>query len=127
MTTEKPQRFGFVIRLEADKIETYRRLHEAPWPGVLARIGASKIRNYSIFLAELEPEQHYLFAYYEYVGDDHEADLRAMAEDEETLRWWRETDPCQRPIATASAGERWSRMVEVFHFDGSRRDDDATS
>jgi len=108
------KRFAMVIGLKPDKIERYKELHADPWPGVLARISECNIRNYSIHLAELEPGKHYLFGYFEYVGDDFLADMNKMAADEETVRWWAETDPCQTPIATAGEGTKWAEMEEVF-------------
>jgi hypothetical protein len=45
-----------------------------------------------------------LFSYYEYVGDELEADWAAMARDEVTQRWWHLTDPCQQLVATAGEG-----------------------
>ncbi|MBC8328646.1 MAG: L-rhamnose mutarotase [Planctomycetes bacterium] len=110
----RPQRVALVIGLRPEKIARYRELHADPWPGVLARISACHIRNYSIHLAELEPGRHYLFAYFEYCGADLEADMAAMAADEETVRWWRETDPCQQPVATAGPAEKWKPMEELF-------------
>ena len=110
------QRFGLVIRVKPEKLTEYKRLHAAPWPGVLEQIGRSKIQNYTIFLAELEAQKHYLFAYYEYVGDDWEADMQRMAQDEETLRWWKLTDACQEPLAS---GAHWLPMEEVFHCTGA--------
>ncbi len=108
------QRFGMVIGLKPEKIARYKELHADPWPGVLAKISECNIRNYSIHLAELEPGKHYLFGYFEYVGDDFLADMNKMAADEETVRWWAETDPCQTPIATAGEGTKWAQMEEVF-------------
>lgn len=116
--TERVERHGLVIKLVNDKIEDYDELHADVWPGVLAQIDRSKIRNYSIFQRELTPGEHYLFAYFEYVGEDFEADMAAMRADSETQRWWVETDPCQEPIDCAEEGEHWSRMTEVFHHPG---------
>ncbi len=95
----------------------YKRLHAAAWPGVLAKIKECHIRNYSIYLREIEKGQYLLFSYFEYTGDDLAADMARMAADPETQRWWRETDPCQSPIPTRSEKEFWSRMEEVFHTD----------
>ena len=114
----KLERYGMVIRVKAEKIPEYKELHAATWPGVLGQIDRSNIRNYSIFLAELEPGKHYLFAYYEYVGEDWEADMAKMGEDDETIRWWKLTDPCQEPVASAPDGTWWMRMEEVFHHGG---------
>ena len=111
------QRYGMVVGLKPDKIEYYKQLHAAAWPGVLAKIGECHIRNYSIYLREVEKGQYLLFSYFEYTGDDFEADMARMAADPETQRWWKETDPCQTPIATRRDKELWSRMEEVFHSD----------
>ena len=104
------KRFGSVIRVVPEKLEEYKRLHAAAWPGVLKMIHESNIRNYSIYYRD-----GFLFSYYEYIGDDYEADMAKMAVDPETQRWWKETDPCQQPIETAAKGEWWAGMEEVFH------------
>ena len=58
-----------------------------------------------------------LFSYFEYVGDDYEGDMAAIAADPETQRWWTFTDPLQRPVAEAAEGEWWHAIPEVFHAD----------
>jgi L-rhamnose mutarotase len=62
---------------------------------------------------ELEGKK-YLFSYFEYTGDDYEGDMRAVAEDPETQRWWKETDPCQIQLPTHKPGANWSDMEMVF-------------
>ncbi len=108
-------RRGFVIRLRAGAREEYVRLHEAVWPEVLATIEACGIRNYSIFLKQLDDGRDYLFATYEYVGNDFDADRRKMAADPATQRWWKLTDALQEPIEAREKGEWWAAMREVFH------------
>ena len=90
----------------------YKELHANCWPEVRAMIEACNIRNYSIYLRD-----GFLFAYMEYVGDNFEADMQKMADDAMTQKWWKETDPCQEPIATAEPGQWWVDMEEVFHQD----------
>lgn len=113
----KVQRFGMVIGLKPEKIETYKKLHAAAWPGVLKIIKECHIRNYSIYLKEIEPGRFYLFSYFEYTGGDFEADMAKMAADPTTQKWWKETDLCQTPIPLRGPGEKWARMEEVFHTD----------
>jgi len=108
------KRMGMVIGVAPDRIAEYKRLHAAVWPGVLERIAASGIRNYTIFLREPE---NLLFACWEYHGIDFEADMAAIAADPETQRWWTFTDPCQRPLESRAPGEHWAMMEEVFHVD----------
>lgn len=106
------KRYGMVIRVRPELEDAYIHLHANTWPGVLRRISDSNIRNYTIFLRD-----GFLFAYYEYVGDDYEADMAKMAADPVTRAWWKLTDPCQQPVDSAAAGERWAGLEEVFHHD----------
>ena len=109
------ERYGMIIGLKPEKIAYYKELHAAVWPGVLKKIKECNIRNYSIFLKEVEPGKFYLFSYFEYTGNDFEADMAKMAADPTTQKWWKETDPCQFPIPTHAPKEWWTRMEEVFH------------
>jgi L-rhamnose mutarotase len=106
------KRFGQVLKLRQQYQDEYVRQHAAVWPGVLAQIRRCNIRNYSIYLRD-----GMLFAYFEYLGDDFAADMRAMAEDPETQRWWALMEPMQEKWPSATAGEWWSNMTEVFHLD----------
>jgi L-rhamnose mutarotase len=109
------KRYGMVIGLREDKIEEYKRLHAAVWPDVLAKIAECHIRNYSIYLRKLPDGKHYLFSYFEYVGEDFAADAAAMAADETTQRWWAVCMPCQDPLEGRPEGQWWAPMEEVFH------------
>lgn len=106
------KRYGMVIGVNAEKLEEYKKLHAAVWPGVLKMIKACNIENYSIYYKD-----GLLFSYYEYVGEDYEADMAKMAADPETQRWWDVCMPCQRPLETRAEGEWWATMEEVFHLD----------
>jgi L-rhamnose mutarotase len=107
------QRFGSVIELDPGMEARYRELHADVWTGVLARLRESHVRNYSIYIAELAGRK-YLFSYFEYTGSDFEADMRAIAADPETRRWWRETDPCQIRLPDAPPGSQWTPLERVF-------------
>ena len=104
------KRYGSVIKVNPEKLDEYKQLHAAVWPGVLAMIKECNIRNYSIFYKD-----GYLFSYYEYIGDDYAADMEKMAADPETQRWWTVCMPCQQPLETRAPGEWWASMEEVFY------------
>ena len=103
-------RYGTVIKVRPEKLDEYRKLHQAVWPKVLEMIKECNFRNYSIFLRD-----GYLFAYFEYTGTDFSADRAKMAADPNTQKWWKLTDPCQEPLETCAKGEWWAPMEEVFH------------
>lgn len=109
------QRYAQLIQLRPEFEEDYVREHQAVWPGVLATIVDCNIRNYSIFLCN-----GVLLSYFEYHGQDYEADMRKMAAFSETQRWWKIIDPMQSQMADVTPGEKWSAAREVFHFDVPR-------
>ena len=106
------QRFGSLIKIKPDRLEDYKRCHAAVWPGVLDKIRACNIRNYSIYYKD-----GFLFSYFEYIGTNFEKDMALMAADEETQRWWDYVKPMQEPLETRKVGEWWADMEEVFHYD----------
>lgn len=109
------KRYASITGLKADKLATYKALHAKAWPSVLNKIKACHIDNYSIYLKKINNE-YYLFSYFEYSGDDFDGDMKKMAADPDTQRWWKETDPCQQPLPEAAAkNEIWTNMEEVFH------------
>lgn len=98
--------------MPAENREEYERLHAAVWPEVLAKIEEVNIRNYSIYrYGEL------LFSYFEYVGNDFDADMKKMADDPMTQKWWDVCMPLQRPVVDRKEGEWWASIPEVFHVD----------
>jgi L-rhamnose mutarotase len=112
----KVQRYGSVIGLRPDQVAEYKKLHANVWPVVLEQIRKSNIRNYSIYLAEING-QPYLFSYFEYTGQNYDADMAAMARDPKTQEWWTRCKPCQVPLPNRKEGEWWMTIPEVFHYD----------
>ena len=111
------KRYGTVIGLRSEKLDEYRRLHAAVWPDVVRMIKACHIRNYSIYLRQLDNGRHYLFSYLEYTGSDFTSDMAKMAADPTTQKWWSVCMPCQNPLENRASGEWWASMEEVFHLD----------
>jgi L-rhamnose mutarotase len=106
------KRYGQLIRVQPGKLEEYKAYHAKVWPEVLETIRQCNIRNYSIY-----HKDGYLFAYFEYVGHDLDADMAKMAGDTKTQEWWAIMKPMQDPVPTRAAGEWWADMEEVFHTD----------
>ena len=115
--SQKIKRYGSVIGLKEDMLEKYKELHANPWPQVNRQLKESNIQNYSIYLTRFPDGKYYLFSYFEYTGDDFEADMKKMAADPTTQKWWKETDPCQFGLENRAEGEWWKSMEEVYHLD----------
>ena len=111
-----PKRFAWITGLRPEKAAYYKELHANPWPSVNKMLKECHIQNYSINLKEIDGKL-YLFSFLEYTGNDWEADMKKLADDPETQRWWKETDPCQAPLPDAAAqGKIWSDMEEVYYL-----------
>jgi L-rhamnose mutarotase len=109
------QRYGSIVGVREEKLDEYKRLHAAAWPGVLKTIAECNLRNYSIFLRRLPDGKQYLFSYFEYHGRDFDADMAKMAADPVTQEWWAVCKPCLEPLPDIAAGQCWAEMEEVFH------------
>jgi L-rhamnose mutarotase len=103
----KIRRFGQHAKLKPDMVEEYDRLHAAVWPDVLKMIGECNLENYSIYR-----DGEDLFSYFEYTGNDYEADMKKMEADSITRSWWTHTHPC-----FLHSDVFYSDMIEIFHID----------
>ncbi|WP_331769392.1 L-rhamnose mutarotase (plasmid) [Embleya sp. NBC_00888] len=108
-TGDGVRRIASVIRVRPEKLEEYKRLHADPWPGVLDRLRACNISNYSIFLHE-----ELLFSYFEYRGTDFDADMARISRDPTTQEWWKLTDPCQERLPGTPEGQQWTEIPSIF-------------
>lgn len=101
--------FGSVTKVVPEKLNYYKELHARPWPEINQMIKECNISNYSIFLFN-----DLLFSYYEYTGNNYEEDMAKMALDENTQKWWKETDPCQ---ISFTAGQQWTEMEKIYYLE----------
>lgn len=105
------KRFGEVIKVKPEKLEEYKKLHNEIWPTIVELQEKANIRNFTIFYRD-----GYLFKYFEYIGDNYQEDMKALAENEENKRWLTFTDPCQTPLDTVEKQEWWAPMEDIFHI-----------
>lgn len=110
------KRIGQYIRLKPEHASEYIKIHSEVWPGVLHRITASNIHDYSIYY---DAKGGLLFASFKYTGTDFDGDMKKIAEDEETKRWWKVTDHMQESLnegaVSSESGGWWREMEEVFY------------
>ena len=105
-------RRGEIIKIKPEGLEKYKAYHANPLPGVSEMIRECNLRNYSIF-----QKGDYMFAYYEYIGEDFAADMAKMEADPTTQEWWDLVKPLMEPLKEREEGEFWAGMEEVFHLD----------
>ena len=100
-----------MIKIKPEGRDEYIRWHANPMPGVNEMIRECNIRNYSIFI-----RGEYLFSYFEYIGEDYEADMEKMAADPATQTWWSVVKPLMEPLDDRGENEFWSEMKEIYYL-----------
>jgi len=95
--------------LKPEKIEEYKALHANVWPDVLKTIKDCKLQNYSISIMG-----NMVVSYFEYTGEDFEADMAKMDADPITLEWWKHTKPC---FVGHDQGVYYEDLEEIFYFE----------
>lgn len=109
-------RYARLVELLPEKEAEYRQLHAEVWPEVVAAVKQANIENYSIHVLELGGKK-YLFAYFEYTGDDPEQDFASIAADPTTRdQWWPLTDACQARVPGTADGEQWLAAEMVMYI-----------
>jgi L-rhamnose mutarotase len=104
------KRLGMVIGIKPEQIEAYKRLHTGP--GVRELLRRANIHNFSIFIRQLEDGKFYEFAYYEYTGNDYEADMAWLAAQPANKEWLALTDPMQIPLSGETG---WANMESIYY------------
>ncbi len=105
------ERVCFVLRVRPDRLEEYRRHHEAVWPEMLAALRETGWRNYSIFLHE----DGLLVGYLE--TENFAAAVDAMQERDVNARWQAEMAPFFELPADGAPDTALVRLAEIFHLD----------
>ena len=106
------KRVGMVIGVKPDKIAAYKALHAASKPGVRDLLSKYHMKNFSIYLRQLDDGNYYLFGYYEYDGKDYSGDMAKLSAEKRNAEWLAVTDPMQKPL---KGQKSWTQMEEVYH------------
>lgn len=99
-----------VIGVKSERCEEYIRLHENIWPHIIKRLKERNITNYTIFNLD-----GMLVQYFEYVGNDFEADMN-MPDDEIEQKWHALCISMQESFSKESNEIQWLDMKSVFHM-----------
>ncbi len=101
------KRFTLYSKLKPEKVEDYIKLHSEPWPELMQLLEECNIHHYSISVKGDE-----VFTYYEYTGNDFDADMKHMDQSEVMQRWWTFSKPC---FLHHDQGHYYDDLNEVFY------------
>jgi L-rhamnose mutarotase len=104
-------RVGMVIKIKPEKLEEYLALHADTNSGVRHLLSKYHIRNFSIFMTQLEDSSYYEFGYWEYWGDNYEEDMKKLDLEPENKAWLEMCDPMQIPLEGETS---WRRMDRIY-------------
>jgi L-rhamnose mutarotase len=105
------KRVGFLLKVKPDKIEEYKKHHEAVWPEMLDALRRQGWHNYSIFLRE----DGMLFGYFE-AAESFESSLKGMETEAINETWQKFMEPYFESIS-GRPDENMLPLVEIFHTD----------
>ena len=114
-----------MIKANPEMIAQYRQLHDNTWHEVMARMYASNMRDFTVWLHE---ESGTMFHQFVYIGDDFDSDMALVAADPIVRFWWTYCEPCQTPLhwkgpppsqggqgAPGYEGQWWAPLQQVNH------------
>ncbi len=105
-------RVGFLLKVKEERIEEYRKHHEAVWPEMLEALRQAGWHNYSLFMKE----DGTLFGYFE-TPESFQAALDGMSTEEINTKWQDFMAPYFESPDGAHADEIMVELEEVFHLD----------
>ena len=103
-------RYCFQLQVRPERIDEYKRRHQAVWPEMQDALRATGWRNYSLFLRD----DGLLIGYVE--SDDLIASQAAMASLDVNARWQSSMAPFFIGIDGLPPDEGFVLLTEVFHL-----------
>lgn len=105
------KRVGMVIKIKPEKLDEYIALHADSNAGVRHLLKKYHMRNFSIYMTQLDDGNYYEFGYWEYWGDDYEGDMKKLDDEPENKAWLEMCDPMQVPLNGETS---WRHMERIY-------------
>jgi L-rhamnose mutarotase len=104
------ERVCFLLKVRKERLDEYKRRHEAVWADMLQALRETGWTNYSLFLRD----DGLLVGYLE--TPDFDAALSGMARQEVNARWQREMGAFFEDLEGRRPDEGLLRLEEIFHL-----------
>ncbi len=101
-----------MLKVRPDRLDEYKRSHEAVWPDMLDALSRHGWRNYSLFLRD----DGMLFGYFE-AEESFRASLDGMAGEDVNNRWQELMEPYFEIPPGSHPDQMIVELEEVFHLD----------
>lgn len=108
------KRIGVLTKIKPGMLEKYTKMHAEIWDDVV-RIGHEhNTRNFTIFFDE---RTGYMFSYFEYIGNDYEADMKEKNSKPIIKEWQAMCRECFAPVDDSADGPLQAPLREIWHND----------
>jgi len=104
------ERVCFLLQVKKDRLEEYKKYHEAVWPEMLDALRETGWHNYSLFLRD----DGLLIGYLE--TPDFKRAVEGMQTEEINDRWQEMMAPFFEDVGDRKADESMAPLDEVFHL-----------
>jgi L-rhamnose mutarotase len=106
------KRVGFLLKVKPDRVEEYKKRHQAVWPDMLDALRRTGWHHYTLFMRD----DGLLFGYFE-TPKDFQAARAGMGEEEVNTRWGESMNPFFEELGDALPEEGMLELEEVFHLE----------
>lgn len=106
------KRVGFLLKIKPDRLEEYKKRHQAVWPDMLDALRRTGWHNYSLFMRG----DGLLFGYFE-TPESFQAARAGIAQEEVNARWGEYMNPFFEELGDALPEEGMLELEEVFHLE----------
>ena len=106
------ERVGFLLKVCKERMDEYKKHHEAVWPDMLDALRHHGWHNYSLFLTE----DGMLFGYFE-AEESFQASLAGMEREDANRRWQETMAPFFEIPPGARPDQAMVELAEVFHLE----------
>ncbi len=102
------RRFASITKLKPGMLEEYKKLHDGIWDEVVSAAHEANQRNFTMFIHE-----DYIFSYFEYIGNDFEADMEKKKKLAISSEWQKLCGSYKKLID----GQPAIQLTEFWHHD----------
>jgi L-rhamnose mutarotase len=106
------KRVGFLLKVRPDKLQEYKKHHQAVWPEMLDALRRTGWHNYSLYMRE----DGLLFGYFE-TPESFQAAQAGMSREKINAKWQEFMSPYFENLGGQHPDESMVELEEVFHLD----------
>ena len=102
-----------VVKIKPERLDEYLALHGDALSGVRDLLEKVNMRNFSIFLVQLEDGNYYEFSFHEYWEDAFETNMAELDAEPRNKEWLKMCEPMQISLEGETL---WKQMKRMYYY-----------